>query len=483
MTRRMRSGMAALLVCTAAACGSAAAGEGSGSERRPAAMSCSARIAPEKFIPTFVIKYGNHLQGIRPPEETANFDMIVSSQHEGFAQAWATNRMNSWQTLKRLNSDMTILIYASGPTRYNTTAWGCIGEGWEWMKANHGNDAEDRWTAKGETHGTYLRNVRWGSRMMRPGNSNWQQYWLDNFHRKFWGGGRHTGADGIFSDETGYRSLLKEWAPEGEKDQRDCPLDYRKDGKWLCDKYRGEVNAFFARAVPWLEDKELVLTPNFGGMAKHPERWAELESQPHVPFAAMEEAGFVCEFGKAAFNVWGWETMVKTMRSLKKVRCLMTCHGRPKSKTVGLARMDVRDEISGMTGRDALWFSMTSFLLAFDDVRGNGYMNFTVWGYTDYHWLDEFDPEYLHLGRAVEEYAKAGPVYMREFEDGWIVVNPSKNAAAKGIPVPRGRARVLDHGNFKAAERAPLVTQFDLPSLRGIVLLKEGRKVGNQDNL
>ena len=72
---------------------------------------------------------------------------------------------------------------------------------------------------------------------------------------------------------------------------------------------------------------------------------------------------------------------------------------------------------------------------------------------------------------------------LREFEDGWVVVNPSKEAAAKGVPVPRGRARVLDHGNFKAAERTPLVTQFDLPSLRGIVLLKEERKVENQDNL
>ena len=45
------------------------------------------------------------------------------------------------------------------------------------------------------------------------------------------------------------------------------------------------------------------------------------------------------------------------------------------------------------------------------------------------------------------------------------------------------RGDYLDHRNLKAAERAPLVTQFDLPSLRGIVLLKEGRKVGNQDNL
>jgi hypothetical protein len=142
--------------------------------------------------------------------------------------------------------------------------------------------------------------------------------------------------------------------------------------------------------------------------------------------------------------------------------------------------MDVPDA-GGMNGWDALWFSLTSFLLGFDDVNRNAYMNFTLWNYQGYFWFDEFDPKFLHLGKAVGEFRQAGPLFVREFQDGFVVVNPGKTAA-KDVATPVANVRVLNHANFRNAEGVPEVSRFDLPAHRGAILLKHGRKVGNEDN-
>jgi hypothetical protein len=103
-----------------------------------------------------------------------------------------------------------------------------------------------------------------------------------------------------------------------------------------------------------------------------------------------------------------------------------------------------------------------------------------------FYWFDEFDPQYLHLGRARGEFRRVegtgGHVYLREFDDGWAVVNPTRSDVRE-IPVPGGgTAHILRHDNFRDAEQQPLVGQFELPAHRGVILLKPGRKAGNEDN-
>ena len=154
------------------------------------------------------------------------------------------------------------------------------------------------------------------------------------------------------------------------------------------------------------------------------------------------------------------------MRKLKHVRALMNVHGPVISEASDLGRMDAADA-SGNRAWDVLWYALTSFLQGFDEGRQNAYMNFTVWGYNRFYWFDEFDPEYLHLGRARGEFRRAegtgGHIYLREFDDGWAVVNPTRSDVRE-IPVPGGgTARVLGHDTFRNADQQPLVDQFDLP--------------------
>src|SRR5579859_7416310 len=114
-----------------------------------------AGFAAGKFIPTFAICYSD-ARGARSPEETARFDMLVCSASKRAASAWGQHGRNSWQSLKALNPGMVIAVYAMGQGEYNTADWGQMGEGWQWMKQNHGKDSADRWIAVGEKSSGYL---------------------------------------------------------------------------------------------------------------------------------------------------------------------------------------------------------------------------------------------------------------------------------------------------------------------------------------
>ncbi len=93
----------------------------------------------------------------------------------------------------------------------------------------------------------------------------------------------------------------------------------------------------------------------------------------------------------------------------------MNVHGPVQERANDLRRMDSADA-AGHRAWDVLWFALTSFLLGYDDHRPNGYLNCTVWGYARFYWLREFDPCYLHLGRAQDEFRRVegrmGHVYL-----------------------------------------------------------------------
>jgi hypothetical protein len=450
------------------------------------ALSVPAHGATEKFVPTFTIKYCGPGSDTPSTQETAKFDMLVVSPSHN--RVWGEAGENSWVTLRVYNPDMIILLYELGPGKYNST-FGRVGPGWDWMKANHGADAgADRWTGNGLTY-DYLGNSDYpNERAMFLGSTDWQDFWHQTLYADWWSAGsdaEHAGANGIFADCTGYRvTNAGRWYHEdyiGDSNYSDHPADYHHDGAYDDDLWKNHMNGFFGRAVPALASHGLYLVPNFGRMATHPENWTELQNQPNPPFAAMEEAGFVKSYGTETYNYHEWPQKVSAMSGLENVAVLMTCHGKRLTQADGLARMDLVGT-DGATGWDALWFALTSFLLALNQDRTNGYLGFTIWGYCEYHWLDEYDPRYLHLGDAVGDYYQEGDLYIREYDDGWVVVNP-KTTDAVDVAVPLGEARVLNHHNFKDADAEPLVSTFDLPGHRGVVLLKPGHQAGNGDNL
>ncbi len=454
-----------------------------------------ARVAPDKFIPTFAVKYGA-TSGWPPVGEAARFDLLVVSSTAGHARIHASQDGNTWQTLKKRNPRLKVFLYKNGPALYNVASWGEIGRGWQWIKQHHGPGSSDRWTAVGVEHGACLQGRPYpNERLMNLGNPNWRRYWTEETYRKYWAGASPVGqgADGIFADNCGYHMpWLGQWHVEGDPAKADRPTDYTREGEHLAELFKAHAQAFHAEAVPWLAHRNKQLVLNFSNMARWPEDWLELDRQPNPVFAAMEEGAFVHPWGtlgrKGNFVFWPereWLRQVQTMRRLKRVRVLMNVHGPVVSDASDFRRMEATDA-SGNRAWDVLWYALTSFLQGYDDQRQNAYMNFTVWGYSRFHWFDEFDPECLHLGRARGESYRlegsGGHIYVREFEDGWAAVNPT-GSHVRAIPIPGGkRARILNHDTFRRADQQPLVDRFDLPSHRGVILLRPGRKAGNEDN-
>jgi hypothetical protein len=439
-----------------------------------------------KFIPSFAICYSN-AKGARSAEETARFDLLLVSFSQRAAQVWGTNGQNSWQTLKALNPKMVIAPYAMGPGEYNTAEWGQIGEGWKWMQEHHGTNSADRWIAVGRQSGGYLRAVPYpNERLMEYGHTNWHRYWCHTVYQDYWQGGKRVdcrGADGLFSDNTSFQvAWANQWRMENQPAQADFPTTFYTDGTWRHDLWKAGFLKFLDTAVPFFTSNQIKLVLNVCYLGRDPASWKQLDALPNPPYAAMEEGGFVCPWGgdQKSFKFWDWEQKLAPFSQLRHLKVLMCNHAGPFSGQ-GLAAMDSPDA-NGMTGWDALWFSLTSFLLGFDDVSRNGLMNFTIWGYSEYHWFDEFDPRYLHLGKALGTFTRRGRVHCREFEDGWVAVN-GEAGDASGIGVPAGPARVLNHRNFKNWEQAPLATSFDLPAHRGVVLLRAGKQAGNADNV
>jgi hypothetical protein len=460
------------------------------------AVSCAAKLVAagesnENFIPTFAVKYGG-TAGWPELVQAARYDLLVIGAGTAREHGHPTIPGNTWQVLKTLNPRLKMLLYEIGPGEYNTASWGQVGQGWGWIKANHGPGSADRWTAVGLNSGDCLQGKAYGNeRLMVAGNAGWQQYWLENVYAKSWGNPSKAAAiaDGIFSDNTLYAMpYLGGWYQEGHPDKPDVPADYYAGGVYNAAVYHQQMKSFFARAFPWLAARNVKIALNFGDMVRRPENWMELDGEPNPPLAAMDEGAFVHPWGgQGSFVFWReeeWLHQINVMRNLKHVRALMNVHGPVAGDLKGFDRMNGRDA-AGNRAWDVLWYSMASFLQGLNKERSNASMNLTVWGYTEFYWFKEFDPNYVDLGKARGESRRVngrqGHIYLREFEKGWAAVNPTSEPAA-GVAVPLGQAQLVDHDSLDEAEAQPLVQEFNLPAHRGVVLLKDGYSLGNKSN-
>ncbi|MGK3959902.1 putative glycoside hydrolase [Sorangium sp. So ce118] len=451
----------------------------------------SARIAPDKFIPSFAILYGKAMPGA-PTDELARFDVLVTSP--GLNHRWASGMLNSWQALKALHPDQLTFLYSMGPTEYNTENWGEFTEGWSWVVINHGLDTADPWIARGMGANVMLQNRNYPyERLMLPGNPRWQTYWAERVYTQTFSTPPpgSAGADGVFADNTTAGNWII-WEDVGTTTV-DPPQAYTAaDGSARHDLWRSDVLRAIEVGVRSLATHSVGMVPNYGGMGRPERNWDALEEISAPPVMALQEDGFVSPYGPDdVFYSWDYDAKVREFARLRMVRALMTCHGRhmvsPETRDGALAQMSERDA-RGESGWDALWFSIGSFLLGFDDARGNGYLSFTIWDGGRVVYFDEFDPHRLHLGRARGAFSVSDTgLYVREFDDGWIAVNPTlfthpQEPVTLTFAVPEDMARVVTHDNLGASASAPLVSSAPVPPGHAIILLKPGHAIDDSDN-
>ncbi|MCS7248429.1 MAG: putative glycoside hydrolase family 15 protein [Anaerolineales bacterium] len=439
---------------------------------------------PYPFVYTAEVLYGSfgkpRPSQCYPIAEAAKFDLIDTGPQSHATRRWCENPPNAFQAIKALNPRTQIVLYRMGPGQYITSTWGNVGDGWAWIKANHGKGKPDRWTALGVLTQDYLVSLPYPvERAMELGNRNWQTYWMERNYKDIWVdrinsmNGSYT--DGIFADGMQYGvSWANNWCAESAYNpsnatcaQKDHPATYYQNNTYNQSLWRQHYGEFLERAVPYFRQRNLKFGLNAWRII-HPDQIALYQ---RLGVIAMEECGFLCT-GRVELTEWE-----KKLRSMQEAThySYITVNLAPGYDDDNSAQaMDSTFCAEGIcqNGWKWLWYSLGSYWLAYEPQRQNAYFYFSLWEYRGSFWFDEYDPRFLHLGLPQEKARKLeNGLWIREFRRGWVVVNPT--LTPKVVDVPKGKARLLDHTNFKEPETVAPATQFNIPALNGVILLKE----------
>jgi hypothetical protein len=450
------------------------------------------------FVPAGAVLYGSIAQNTGRPgncypvEEAARFALLDLSMHLARRTSrWCGSPDRPLQAIRALNPDSWVLLYRMAPAELNWVGSARFpvsgGPYYQELRQSHGIGSQDPWFAPGERTGDYLVS-RWYPQYMAMdlGNPSWRRYWTEQGWQDMWGPNPVVdarGASGIFVDGAvigpPYSGApycpLSSWDTQNFRcldSTPDYPATYRAGGTWNTQLWRQHMLDFVREAVAWHAARGLKMMFNVWKLSPD---YATFMNQ--VGGHVMEEAGFV-DFGRFPPTTSYWLSRLNNLRSATGFSILSTNNlsgsgdPHPACRDHGTECMDTIIW-NGMRAWDVLWFAMTSFLLGYDPQRQNGFFHFTMWGYRDTYWLDEYDPRYLHLGRPLGEAQQlSGGAWIREFEDGWVATNPTGSPVE--VTVPRGQARVLGHDNFKNPASAPAVDRFTLQPYRGVVLLRAG---------
>lgn len=441
-------------------------------------------------LPTAALFYGSPGRQTRPPapgnnrgyvplEEAARYDLLVLSQHLVDCRYWINPSWTGSDCLLRLkeaNPRLRALIYRMGPGAVKVSdRFGPDNRDWEWIKAHHGATGPERWTTVGVETGDYLLNTLYPQeRMMWLGQPSWQDFWTEQTQMDL--AQRWPGADGVLADVMQYGvSYPGRWCPEARWNGQSCsspdhPADYYANGAYAQEVWRRDLVGFLERAVPGLQPYWLGLNA-----------WrTDPTYRDHLnrigPFLAMDEASFY--WSPHAASLQNWRRALDNLRLARGYRLLSMnvftpVAGTPLDTTV--QRLEAQDP-RGTRGWEALWFALTSFLLGynFDPQNPNGYFAFNAStnadegvSYRDSYYLTEYS-RLPSLGSPLGDTEELGGLFLRSFEQGWVLVNPSAEAKVYRPPRP---VRVLHHDNFLEPLSAPLQQEVSLPPGRGVLLL------------
>ncbi len=422
-----------------------------------------------KFIPTFLAYYGGGLPfttGDAPA--LAKFDLIDVDRFR-----YADIGPTTWAAVKALNPGIAIYLYQMGPETPNFSdtiaQLNLNGLGRHDVSRGHsmgslnGNQPElflldatgDRIYNTG--YSDVAGNRYWY--LMDFGSAAYHAYWVeavkaDIVDQPWKAGGIHADNCLALPSLAGYSAI---------------PARYGTDAAWA-----GAMNAFATAITQGLRAYGQKLWCNRGATRSlaGAAAWLALDSSPTPPDVVAEEGAFAVAWGPWSTQFYPeaeWKRQVDTMGAVRN------------SKVAIFSSTNLAPGGSGTDnwGRpvsyfQTLWYALGSFLLGKYDFLNNAHFNFYGNGaaHNRIWWYDEFDR--IDLGRALGPYAVAAigatNVYWREFERGYVLVNPTPdNVASILLPRPCWQ---LSHDNLGVPAGDP-VTEVSLNGHHAAILLKD----------
>jgi len=422
----------------------------------------------DKFIPTFLVYYGGGPQLVAADAaKLAKFDLIDIDRFR-----YQDIGPNTWAAIKALNPAMQIYLYEMGPEapshldstlplflnglgRYDVSRGHFMGS----LNGNHPglfllNSAGQRVYSVGFSN--VGANQYW--HLMDFGDSSYQSYWINAVKADIvdqpWA------ADGVFVDNC--LTLANAGGYSATNTRYPTNTAWSAAMNSFVEAISNGMRAYGQKL--WCNRGE---TRSVDGSAA----WLSLDNGASPPDVLLEEGAFAVEWGSDTqfYPELDWKRQIDTIAAIRN------------SKVATMSHTKLMDGQSGTDnwGRpvsfaQTLWYALGSFLLAKNDELGNAYFMFNGGsGYNRIWWFDEYDN--IDLGRAVGGYRVTSiggvNIYWREFERGYVYVNPTANNVAS-LALPQA-ARLLARDTLGALpELLPLVDSIALAGHHAAFVLK-----------
>jgi putative glycosyl hydrolase-like family 15 (GHL15) protein/Big-like domain-containing protein len=437
-----------------------------------------------KFIPSFLVYYAaGPALVLDDAPKLAKFDGIDIDR---FRYTRISPSADTWTTIKSYNPQVQIFLYEVGaedsnyhdglaPAYVNDVARYDLSWGHP-MGSLNGNHPElfllD--SAGKRIYYTAASNVAANQYwyLMDIGSAVYQTYWLMAVKADIvdqpWI------ADGVFADDCTAINVIDFGAYSS------VPTKYSNDVDWS-----GAMNSFAGAITAGLHGYGQKLWCNRGDtlFPGGSTAWRNLDASATPPDVLLEEGAFAVMWGAGDVQFYqesDWKRQVDTMAAIRNSSVAMISHTKLLEGQAGTDNWG-----QPVTFWQTLWYSLGSFLLTKNDQLNNAYFMFNGGsGYDKIWWYDEYDM--IYLGKSVGPYAATpmgtsnGPVnvYWREFEKGYVYVNPTPNNVAS-VTLPQAcqatpnPCRQVTHDNLLSPPSGlPAVTAIPLSGHSAAIILK-----------
>lgn len=375
---------------------------------------------------------------------------------------------NTWKAIKALNPSVKIYLYQLGPE---------VADNHDTSKQCYLNNISRYRKARGHlmaidtAHRKFFLLDASGKRINNPayphcwllnfGLSAFQKYWVEatttDIVNQSWKG------DGIFVDNC--IPAGKDANPFGGSK----PVIYKSESAW-----NSAMNAFVNAVTASLRKRGQKVFTN-RGMTRYQagfDAWLALDRSAHPPDMVMEEGAFAVRWGNKNdvqfYPEKDWMRQVNVVGRLQNSRVALLSH------TDLSPENPVGKDNYGQTVTfwQTLWYAMCSYHLARKDTPNNAYFMFSGPGKRIW-WFDEYDK--IDLGKAIGTYQvkKIGGVnvYFREFEKGYIYVNPTLKDAPS-VPLPMPCVQITHETINRDPSSLPTTEKIAIPSHHGVIVVK-----------
>ncbi len=450
-----------------------------------------AATGSNKFIPTFLVYYGAAPALVASDAPSlAKFDLLDFDRFR-----YAQIAPSAWSAIKSINPNVQIYLYELGPedsnfhdgtpqfylndiARYDVSLGHSMG-------SLNGNHPELFLTDSGgnRLYSTAYSNpaVNQYVYLMDFGAAAYHSYWLEaaraDIVNQPWV------ADGIFADNCialHHPAFGTYSSTPASPNPGAIPAAYPDNAAWS-----GAMNSFASAITVGLHGnatpQKLWCNRGETRTLEGSNAWAALDASASPPDAVTEEGAFAVMWGAANWAVQfpqesEWKLQVDTLGGMWNSKVAALSHTKLAEPLVSSDNCGTDNWGKAVCYWQTLWYSLGSFLISKNNVLRNSYFMFHG-GDSDYSkiiWYDEYDK--IDLGKALGFYGwettpNGANIYSKEFEKGYVYVNPTPSDVAL-LNLPQA-SRQLTHDNLNSPrDSIPIVNAISLNSHNAAILLK-----------